>query len=190
MYPTPPNLMRYIGHRDLTLIYFFHNFIRCRLMMQVYIYSAGLLSFKSESEPLCRLCRLCRLNFPQNYTNSPYSITLRKKYRCCQKSLQSLQSLQRGLDWDFTADKPSKFMQVERKGLHEPYMEEEMAETPVLRVFAIRFCIHLEKEEFPNKAEDNSKNITRRITVVHDYHAKPRQSSLSAPARGNTWKGR
>ena len=86
MYPTPPNLMSYIGHRDLTLIYFFHNFIRCRLMMQVYIYSAGLLSFKSESEPLCRLCRLCRLNFSQNYTNSPYSITLRKKYRCCQKA--------------------------------------------------------------------------------------------------------
>ena len=94
------------------------------------------------------------------------------------------------MDWDFTADKPSKFMQVEKEGLHEPYMEEEIAESPVLRVFAIRFCIHLEKEEFPNKAEDNSKNITRRITVVHDYHAKPRQSSLSAPARGNTWKGR
>ena len=38
----------------------------------------------------------------------------KKKYGCCQKSLQSLQSLQWGLDFDFTADKPSKFMQAER----------------------------------------------------------------------------
>ena len=43
------------------------------------------------------------------------------------------------MDWDFTADKPSKFMQAEREGLHESYMEEEMAESPVLRVFASAF---------------------------------------------------
>ena len=50
----------------------------CRPAVISYRKNEGLSAVKSKSKPHCRLCRLCRLNFPQNYTNSPYSITLRK----------------------------------------------------------------------------------------------------------------
>ena len=42
-------------------------------------------------------------------------------------------------------------MQAEREGLHEPYMEEEMAESPVLRVFASAFGYIWKKKNFQIK---------------------------------------